>query len=142
MKSVRGHKSPKDWLPPLLWGCLIGLGLGLLFGWAIWPPRWVDAELALLAPEQKTRYIELVGLAYGQDRDLDQAALRLHALQEDDLAARIAPLALARIRQGDDSGATLGLAMLAQDLGAPSPIIADYVRAQTGDALAPSGGSP
>jgi len=115
------------WTRRILLGLCLGLALGLVVGWGIWPFWHRDAAPTALPPDQKATYIALTALAYGADGDLAHARSRLDALQDEDLLARIADLAGEYIRRGDDPHATYGLALLARDLGAASPLILEYL---------------
>jgi hypothetical protein len=103
-------------------GWLVGLGLGLVFGWFVWPLEYVDAELAWLCPEQKDLYIALTGAAYGVNHDLARAQARLHPLQEPDLAARVTGLAARYQRREPKSPLTRGLLELAAALKEAGPV--------------------
>lgn len=142
MRGISGHKRPRTWLRPLLWGCFVGLTLGLVTGWVIWPPRFKNAGVALLPPDQKTLYWELVGLTFAQDQDLNKAHMRLYALQEDDIAAQAESQALQHIRKDADSPEAWGLAKLAQAMGVDSPPIVDFLQSQQGPPPDTIGGGP
>ena len=122
------RKKPMAWFVAIAAGGLAGVALGLLVGWVLWPPQYVDAEPALLNPDQKTLYIELIGLAYAQERNLNVARARLRALQDPDIVGRIEMLAVELLTAGTEPATGRALAMLAQALGANSLPLADYLR--------------
>lgn len=115
------------WASAVVAGLLLGMGLGALVGWVIWPLRYYDTEVADLRPDQKATYITLTALVYSIDGDLERARARLHAVQEADIAARVQDMAIEQIRHGDDPQVAYGLALLAQALGSASPTIAEYL---------------
>ena len=121
----------KSWASPLAFGLLLGLGAGLLIGWVLWPLQYYESDPVRLAPQQKATYITLTGLAYRMDRDLDRARVRLYALQDPDIVARVQDMASESIKHGDDPDMTEGLALLAQALGATSATIRQYLASPT-----------
>lgn len=115
------------WIRRILLGLCLGVTLGLVVGWGIWPLWREHGEPTALPPDQKATYIALTALAYGVDGDLARARSRLDALQDADVGARVAELAGEYIARGDDLHATYGLALLARDLGDASPLILEYL---------------
>jgi hypothetical protein len=61
---------------------LIGLGLGLLYGWVINPVRYQDTTLDTLRIDYKTDYTLMVAEVYHQDQDLEWALNRLMLLKD------------------------------------------------------------
>jgi hypothetical protein len=61
---------------------LIGLGLGLLYGWVINPVRYQDTTLDTLRIDYKTDYTLMVAEVYHQDQDLEWALNRLTLLKD------------------------------------------------------------
>ena len=43
---------------------IVGLVIGLIFAWGIWPVQWTNGQPKDLAPEYKTTYIETTAIAY------------------------------------------------------------------------------
>ncbi len=124
-------QGPKAWGSWTFSGLLLGLALGLVVSWGIWPLQYYDTEPTALRPDQKAAYIVLTGLAYGVDKDLDRARVRLYLLQDPAIVARVADMANEYIKHGNDPQAALGLAMLAQALGAASSTMASYLATPT-----------
>jgi hypothetical protein len=56
---------------------LVGLALGLLYGWVINPVKYIDTSPDSLSPDYKADYILMVAEAYRAEGDLDLAARRL-----------------------------------------------------------------
>lgn len=121
------RKRPNARFAAIMAGGLAGLALGLLTGWVLWPPQFVDAEPSLLNPSQQSLYIELVALSFAQGGDLETARTRLRALQDPDIVGRVEALAFARLALGSDPALERGLAMLALALGADSPGLVDHL---------------
>ncbi|HUV27083.1 MAG: hypothetical protein WA997_11645 [Anaerolineales bacterium] len=59
---------------------ILGVGLGLLYGWVINPVKYVDTTPAKLRSDYQTDYILMVAEAYQAEGDLDLAARRLAVL--------------------------------------------------------------
>ena len=136
------RKKPRAWFVVIAAGSLAGVALGLLIGWVLWPPQYVDAEPALLNPSQQSLYIELVGLAFAQEGELETAQARLRALQDPDIVGRVEALALERLAEEANPALRRALALLAQALGANSSILADYLTKDEAPPSGSGGGSP
>ncbi len=123
-----GRRSAMPWtlaaglqLPSLVAGILLGLGLGLLIGWQIWPVEWRNALLQDLNPEARANYLAAVAEAYVYYRDEEAAALARQRLLDlnDNLAEEIA-LAQAYFREHPQEHSRVhidNLALLAAQLG-------------------------
>ncbi len=61
-------------------GLLVGIGIGFLAGRFVWPVRYVDVPPADLDPQWQAEYVQMVALAYTQERDLALARARLALL--------------------------------------------------------------
>ena len=59
---------------------ILGIGVGLLYGWVINPVKYVDTTPAKLRSDYQTDYILMVAEAYQAEGDLDRAARRLAVL--------------------------------------------------------------
>jgi hypothetical protein len=59
---------------------LLGIGVGLLYGWVINPVKYVDTIPANLRSDYQTDYVLMVAESYLAEGDLDQAARRLAVL--------------------------------------------------------------
>lgn len=58
-------------------GALLGLVLGLLFAWVIWPTSYYNATPAMLRQDFRDDYLAWVAREYAQNHDLQQAQTRL-----------------------------------------------------------------
>ena len=56
---------------------IIGIGIGLLYGWIIDPVEYVDTFPEVLREDYKTDYVLMVAEAFQENRDIDLAAARL-----------------------------------------------------------------
>jgi len=59
---------------------IIGIGVGLVYGWVINPVKYVDTTPAKLRSDYQTDYILMVAEAFQAEGDLDLAARRLAVL--------------------------------------------------------------
>lgn len=60
---------------------LLGLGLGLVYGWVVNPVNYQDTTLDSLRIDYKTDYTLMVAEVYHQEGDLDWALNRLTLLE-------------------------------------------------------------
>jgi hypothetical protein len=61
-------------------GLVVGLILGILYGWVINPVEWVDASPAHLRADQRVDYLRMAVESYSVNRDADLAVQRYEAL--------------------------------------------------------------
>jgi len=59
---------------------ILGIGVGLLYGWVINPVKYVETTPAKLRSDYQTDYILMVAEAFQAEGDLDLAARRLAVL--------------------------------------------------------------
>lgn len=108
-------------------GALVGLGLGLLFGWGLWPVQYYDTSPAQLRADYRDEYLRLVAVAYQVDRDLSQARVRLTAMGDaapfSQLVAHIEGL----IADGATAFTLAPLIQLAHDLGVDTPVMRPFL---------------
>ena len=67
------------WLRFLI-AILIGLAIGLVYGWLISPVSYIDTSPNTLRIDYKTDYVLMVSEAYQSEKDLEQATRRLALL--------------------------------------------------------------
>ena len=67
------------WLTPLL-ALLLGIALGLTYGWVVDPVEYVDTTPDSLRPDYRADYVLMVAEAYQSEQDADLAARRLALL--------------------------------------------------------------
>ena len=59
---------------------LLGLGLGLYYGWIVSPVQYVDMTPGTLRPDFRTDYTLMVAEVFKSDQDIDVAARRMALL--------------------------------------------------------------
>ncbi len=59
---------------------MLGLALGLFYGWVLAPVTYVDVSPAILRADYRTEYVLMVAEIYQQEQDAAAAAERLAAL--------------------------------------------------------------
>jgi hypothetical protein len=67
------------WLRFLI-AILVGLALGLAYGWLVSPVRYIDTSPNTLRIDYKADYVLMVSESYQSEKDLDQAIRRLGLL--------------------------------------------------------------
>ncbi len=120
--------------PPwfLLTGLVLGLGVGLLLAWVVFPVRYTETSPDTLRPEFKEAYRALIARAYAYDHNLPRARARLRLLGESAPAGALAAQAQRALAAGRPSAEVHALGALAAALGeAPAPV-------PTASALSPS----
>jgi hypothetical protein len=63
-----------------LLGLLLGLGLGLLAGWVLWPAEYDSIAPDLLPAAYQTDYANMIAANYARTADLDSARAQLARL--------------------------------------------------------------
>lgn len=58
-------------------GIIVGLIIGLIFAWGIWPVKWKDATPGQLHPTYQGVYVNAVAEDYNIHHDIERAKLRL-----------------------------------------------------------------
>jgi hypothetical protein len=95
---------------------LVGLGIGLLYGWVINPPPYANLAPETLRADYKADYVLMIAEIYKQDGNLPQALRRLSQL-ENLPPARVVAGALLTARDLNYDPADLAImAKLSQDL--------------------------
>ncbi len=61
---------------------IVGIGLGLLYGWLIDPVDYVDTPPNTLRADYKTDYVLMVAEIYGVEGDAEAAVIRLTYLED------------------------------------------------------------
>jgi hypothetical protein len=95
-------------------GFLVGIGLGVLYGWVVSPVKYTDTAPDSLRADYKEQYLIVIASAYKADGDLDRASLRLSRLKESDPIQTITALAQRLAAEGRNEAGDL--AALAADL--------------------------
>ena len=103
----------------LLTGLVVGLALGLVFAWVIYPVKYVDTAPQALRADFKARYRSLIAQAYAASGDLGRARARLALLGDADAMAALAAQAQQIVAAGGSQPEARSLALLASALGKP-----------------------
>ncbi|MFC2037324.1 hypothetical protein ACFLYD_05055, partial [Chloroflexota bacterium] len=130
MQQSTGSLAGSKVIVLVIAGLVVGLGLGLLFGWAVWSSR-ANATFADLQTSDKEEYIILVGEAYAFDGDLEKAEARLARLEVPNPGMWIVDLTERCIAEGCDEADIQGLATLAYGLGIHTPQMVAYLATPT-----------
>jgi hypothetical protein len=109
----------------LLTGIIIGIGLGLIVSWLLWPTRYRDNAPASLSEVYKDRYRALIAAAYMATGDVERARSRLILLADPDMAAALITQAQRSMVEGRPDAevkalSLLGLALASDD--GPTPV--------------------
>jgi hypothetical protein len=111
-------KEPEQ-KPPLylLTGVALGLVLGFIFAWIIWPARADAVGPNSLALEYREQYRLMTALAYAASGDLGRAQARLALLQDGDPVRMLTSQAQFALGNSATQREARALAGLAADLG-------------------------
>ncbi|RME32335.1 MAG: hypothetical protein D6793_11210 [Thermoflexia bacterium] len=113
---------------PGLLGLALGVGLGLLVGWVLWPVQYTNTAPVQLRQDYRNDYILMVAAAYHVERDLDAARGRLAQLDPEDPARPLVDLTETLIAQNGRPRDIQMLVRLAEDLGAATPPMLPYLQ--------------
>ena len=111
----------------ILGGLAAGIGLGLIFGWVVWPVSYTNTILTNLSTADKENYIVLVAAAYAADRDLRKAEARLDLLEAPNVPQWVAELTGRYIAENRNETDIRSLAELAHALGVDTAQMAPYL---------------
>jgi hypothetical protein len=79
---------------------IIGVALGLVYGWVISPVQFVDTSPDMLRIDYKADYVLMVSEAYSYDDDLLKAVQRLAQLGSDDLPSLVEEAIILAVENG------------------------------------------
>lgn len=99
----------------LLTGLILGIILGLVFSWAVFPAGPKDSPPGNLQPEQKDQYRALIAMAFVSTGDLVRARARLSLLGDPDPYASLVEQAK-RMAASGETGEVTSLRLLAEAL--------------------------
>jgi hypothetical protein len=108
----------------------LGVGIGLVITWVVWPVEYYDTDPFDLRNEHKDDYVVMIGAAYCQDGDLELATHRLNQLGFDDVRQVVVRLfqTYEEAGYGDE---TRCLALLAYDVGVEDVALLPYIETPT-----------
>ena len=122
------------WLPPLLM-TVLGIAIGLFYGWIVNPVKFVDTTPASLRIDYRTDYVLMVAEAYHGDQNVELAVRRL-AIFGGEIPAAISAQALQAGRQLNYSQNDLTL------LQEMTRAMQAYQPVSTPPGFTPEGGTP
>jgi hypothetical protein len=98
----------------------VGIGLGLVVGWYVWPVTYTESAPTRMRQDWKDEAIWMAAQAFAYDRDLEAAQTRLRPLGSGDLGALVLERSEKAIAQNLPRPQIVHLARLAAALGARS----------------------
>jgi hypothetical protein len=104
-----------------------GAGIGLFFGWYVWPVNYTEAAPARLRQDWKDEAIWMIAQAFAYDRDLEAAQARLRPLGSTELGAAVLERADRAIAQNLPTPHIANLVRLAAALGSRSERTDSYL---------------
>jgi hypothetical protein len=114
----------------LLWGfiaLLLGVALGLLIGWVLWPVQYTNTAPAQLRQDYRNDYILMVAAAYQVEKDPEAARERLARLDPEQPERPLVELTETLMAQSGRPGDIQMLVRLAQALDATTPAMLPYL---------------
>ncbi len=120
------------WLSVML-GFALGLAVGLLITWQLWPVEYYNTDPVDLRAEHKEDYVVMIAASYAQDDDLELAVSRMAQLGLEDSKQMVLQVfqAYAEASRAEESHS---LARLAYDLGVKDVALLPYVLTPTATA--------
>jgi hypothetical protein len=100
---------------------LVGIGLGLLVGWSLFPVQYANTSPASLRSDYKLDYVLMTAEIYQSDGNLADAQARLAILGEENITRLVQQAATDASDLGFDTRDLNKIVHLAQDLLAAEP---------------------
>lgn len=126
-REVRVGAFPSRQLtvPLVVVAFLVGIGVGLLLGWQVWPVKWYDMDPSDLRLQHQRTYVEMTADSLAVTGDTEAAKRRLYELTDEDtswqwVANLIEQVAMERDKAGNGAG-SLRLRRMALSAGLPIP---------------------
>jgi hypothetical protein len=128
-------KNRRGWfLDPrllLIGGALLGIGLGLIIGWLIWPVSYYNTDVYDLRADYQDEFVVMIGALYALEQDVGAAGQRLALLSPPNapksaeaIVVEVAERYIARGADPIDIGHLVGLA---EALGSVTPPMQPYL---------------
>jgi hypothetical protein len=108
----------------LLTGLVVGILLGLAYGWLLAPVSYTNTPPVSLRADYKDQYRTLIALAYAANGDLGRARARLALLGDEQPGEIVANQALRAAAENRPVSEVQSLAVLAEALGSPVEVVA------------------
>lgn len=116
-------------------GGLIGLGVGVVYGWVLAPVEYVDSPMSDLAVRYQDEYTVMIAAGFAVDGDVDAALDRLRHLGVDNVPAYVQEITERYITNSRDIEEVRLLVSLSDGLGRLTPPMERFQQ------LNPAGGS-
>lgn len=104
----------------------VGIGIGLVLGWGIFPARTADSPASALDSRYKDDYTVMIASVYRADGDLIGALERLRLLGADNIPAYVQDVTERFITNSRDLESIRRLVALSEGLGRLTPIMEPY----------------
>lgn len=114
-------------LPGLI-GLALGVALGLLVGWVLWPIQYTNTAPAQLRQDYRNDYVLMVAAAYQVEGNADAARERLTRLDPEQPTRPLVELTETLIAQNGRPGDIAMLVHLAEALGTATPAMGPFQR--------------
>ncbi len=108
-------------------GLVLGVALGLLIGWVLWPVQYTNTAPAQLRQDYRNDYILMVAAAYRVEGHPDAARERLTRLDPEQPTRPLVELTETLIAQHGRPNDILMLVQLAEALGVTTPAMEPYL---------------
>ena len=119
----------------LIVGALLGIGMGLGYGWVLAPVEYVNSPMSDLAQRYRDDYTVMIAAGFAVDHDVDAALERLQRLGVDNVPAYVQDTTERYITNARDIEDIRLLVGLSEGLGRLTPPMERFRQ------LNPSGGS-
>jgi len=116
-----------EWLLQSVAGIALGLALGVVVGWWLWPVTYTNTSPTALRTDYRDEYILMTAAAFEVEHDLDEARSRLEHLNAEEPGAAAAELAGRLIENEGREEDIARLARLARAFGADTPALTSYL---------------
>jgi len=131
MRENRGY-----WF--MLTGLVIGLGLGLFYGWVISPVEYTDTAPSSLLPEIKDQYRSMIALAFQADGNIGRAQVRMALIKDADPVRALANQSEQVVAEGGSVAEGVALQKLALALREMVPAATPGAGATLGNPTVPA----